>query len=72
MKTNVGSTDKLIRIILAIVLGTLYLTNTVSGVVGIIVLVFAVILIATSVISFCPIYPLFGINTFPTKKSNKL
>lgn len=72
MKTNVGSTDKLIRIILAIVLGTLCLTNTVSGVVGIIVLVFAVILIATSVISFCPIYPLFGINTFPTKKSNKL
>lgn len=72
MRTNVGSTDKLIRIILAIVLGTLYLTNTVSSVIGLAVLIVAVILIATSVISFCPIYPLFGINTFPTKKSNKL
>lgn len=72
MKTNVGNTDKLIRIILAIVLGTLYLTNTVSGVVGLAVLIVAVILIATSIISFCPIYPLFGINTFSTKKSNKL
>jgi hypothetical protein len=67
MKANVGNTDKLIRIILAIVLGTLYLTNTVSGVLGIVVLVFAIILVATSLISFCPIYPLFGINTCPNK-----
>lgn len=72
MKANVGNTDKLIRIILAIVLGTLYLTNTVSGVLGFAVLGFAIILIATSLFSFCPIYPLFGINTCPTKKSNKL
>ncbi|MBC8883063.1 DUF2892 domain-containing protein [Flavobacterium piscinae] len=67
MKANVGNTDKLIRIILAIVLGTLYLTNTVSGVLGIVVLVFAIILVATSLISFCPIYPLFSINTCPNK-----
>jgi hypothetical protein len=67
MKANVGNTDKLIRIIMAIVLGTLYLTNTVSGVLGIVVLVFAIILVATSLISFCPIYPLFGINTCPNK-----
>jgi hypothetical protein len=67
MKANVGNTDKLIRIILAIVLGTLYLTNTVSGVLGIVVLVFAIILVATSLISFCPIYPLFGINTCSLK-----
>jgi hypothetical protein len=52
---------------LAIVLGTLYLTNTVSGVLGIVVLVFAIILVATSLISFCPIYPLFGINTCSLK-----
>jgi hypothetical protein len=67
MKANVGNTDKLIRIILAIVLGTLYLTNTVSGVLGIVVLVFAIILVATSLISFCPIYPLFRINTCSLK-----
>jgi hypothetical protein len=67
MKANVGNTDKLIRIIMAIVLGTLYLTNTVSGVLGIVVIVFAIILVATSLISFCPIYPLFGINTCPNK-----
>ncbi len=67
MKANVGNTDKLIRIALAIVLGTLYFTNTVSGVLGMVFLIFAIVLIATSLISFCPIYPLLGINTCPTK-----
>ena len=38
MKANVGNTDKLIRIALAIVLGTLYFTNTVSGVLGMVFL----------------------------------
>jgi hypothetical protein len=63
MKSNVGTTDKLIRIILALVLGTLFLTNTVSDTLGIVFLIFAIVLIATSLISFCPLYTLLGVNT---------
>lgn len=63
MKSNVGTTDKLIRIILALVLGTLFLTNTVSDTLGIVFLIFAIVLIATSFISFCPLYTLLGVNT---------
>lgn len=67
MKANVGNTDKLIRIVLAIVFGTLFFTNTVTGIFGMALLIFGIILIATSLISFCPIYPLLGINTCPKK-----
>lgn len=63
MKTNVGTTDKLIRIILALLLGTLFLTDTASGALGMVFLIFAIVLIATSLIGFCPLYTLLGINT---------
>lgn len=63
MKKNVGSADKIIRVILAIVLAALYFTGTVSGVAGVVLLVLAVILVLTSIISFCPLYWPFGIST---------
>ncbi len=67
MKSNVGTTDKLIRIIIAVVLGTLFITNTVSDTLGIVFLIFAIVLIATSLISFCPLYTLLGVNTCAIK-----
>jgi predicted membrane-bound mannosyltransferase len=63
MKKNVGSTDKVIRIILAIIGVVLFLTNVVSGTLGYIVLAIAAILVITSIISFCPLYVPFKINT---------
>lgn len=68
MKKNVGNTDKLIRIVLGIVMGILYFTNTVTGTFGFLLLIFGIVFIATSLIGFCPLYPLFGINTCPNKK----
>lgn len=67
MKSNVGTTDKLIRIIIAVVVGTLFITNTVSDTLGIVFLIFAIVLIATSLISFCPLYTLLGVNTCAIK-----
>jgi Protein of unknown function (DUF2892) len=67
MKANVGNTDKLFRIVLAILLGTLFFSNAVSGVLGMVFLIFAIVLIATSLVSFCPIYLLLGINTCSIK-----
>jgi hypothetical protein len=41
MKKNMGSTDKLIRIIIAIIVAVLYFTGTLTGTIGIIALVIA-------------------------------
>jgi hypothetical protein len=69
MKKNMGSTDKIIRIILAIVFAALYFTGTVTGIVGIILLVLGAVFLATSFISFCPLYTIVGVSTCST--SNK-
>ncbi len=68
MKKNMGSTDKIIRLIVAVVVGVLYFTHTIGGTVGIILLILAGVFVLTSLVSFCPLYTLFGINTCPAKK----
>ncbi|MBK7939049.1 MAG: DUF2892 domain-containing protein [Lewinellaceae bacterium] len=65
MKKNMGSTDKVIRIILAVVFAALYFTGTVTGLVAYILLAFGAIFVLTSLISFCPIYALVGLSTCP-------
>lgn len=67
MKKNMGSTDRALRLIVAIVLVVLYFSNTLTGTLGIIALVAAGVFTLTSLVSFCPIYPLLGINTCKTK-----
>lgn len=68
MKKNMGSTDKLIRIFIAAVITVLYFTNVISGTLGIVLLVFAGVFVLTSVISFCPLYAMIGMNTCPKEK----
>jgi len=68
MKKNMGSYDKLIRLVLAIVLIVLYYTGVISGTIGIIGLVLALVFTVTSLISFCPLYTLFGISTCKHEK----
>lgn len=63
MKANMGSTDKMMRIIIAIVIAILFFTNVISDMLGIILLVLAGVFVLTSLISFCPLYPLIGLNT---------
>lgn len=62
-----GSTDKIIRLIVAAVIATLYVLGYISGTLGIVLLVVAVIFAATSFLNFCPIYKIFGANTCKTK-----
>ena len=69
MKSNMGNTDRIVRIIAAVLIFILFFTGTISGVLGTVLLVVGGIFIATSVISFCPLYSLFGINSCSTKKS---
>lgn len=63
MKTNMGSLDKAIRILLAIAFAMLYITKMVQGTFGIILLVFGAVFLLTSVISFCPLYSILGLNS---------
>jgi len=58
-----GSTDKIIRIAIAVIIAVLYFTNTISGTVALVLGAFAVIFLLTSFISFCPLYSPFGIST---------
>lgn len=69
MKKNMGSYDKLIRLAIAIVIIVLYYTGVLPETLGIIGLVVALILTLTSLVSFCPIYALLGMNT--CKKEEK-
>jgi hypothetical protein len=58
-----GSLDKIIRILLVIAIGVLYYTKVIDGTLALILGAFAVVLLLTSLISFCPLYMPFGINT---------
>jgi hypothetical protein len=68
MNKNMGNLDKLIRVLLAMVFVILYLTGTVTGTLGLALVAIAVLFILTSLVSFCPLYTIFGINTCSIKK----
>lgn len=63
-----GTFDKSIRILVAIVIAILYFTNVISGTLAIVLSVIAVIFVLTSFIGFCPLYLPFGINTSKKRK----
>lgn len=63
MKKNMGSADKIIRVIVAAIVAILYFTGIVSGTIGIVLLVLAGVFVLTSLISFCPLYLPFGLHT---------
>ena len=70
IKDNVGTADCEIRLIVALTLIVLFYTGLLSGIAGIIGLIVALLLTVTSLLSFCPVYRLFKLNSvFHKKKS---
>ena len=67
MKKNLGNTDRIIRLVAAAVIAILYFTGVVTGTLAIVLLVVAVILAATSLIKFCPLYAIFGLRSCPVE-----
>lgn len=65
MKKNIGKSDRLIRLVLAAVLAGLVAADFISGTLSLVALVAAVILAATALLNFCPLYRLLGIQTCP-------
>jgi hypothetical protein len=69
MKKNMGTTDKIIRIFIAIVLAALFFTKTITGTLGYVALAVAGVFLITSLVSFCPLYTVLGMNTCERKSS---
>ena len=68
MKKNVGTIDKVIRILIAVVIAVLFFMHVIAGILGVILLALAAIFVLTSLISFCPIYWPFGISSAKKKE----
>lgn len=68
MKANMGNTDKIIRILAAILIGVLYFMQLISGTLAIVLLIVAAVFILTSFMSFCPLYLPFGLSTIQKDK----
>jgi Inner membrane protein YgaP-like, transmembrane domain len=71
MKKNLGTTDRVIRIIAALIIGALLYTGTLEGAFGTIIGIIAIVLLLTSALSFCPLYFLFRISTLPKIEGKK-
>lgn len=69
MKKNMGSTDKAVRIVLAIVFAIIAFTGAVASPWNYVLLVLGAVFLLTSVVSFCPLYAPFGISTCKVKKN---
>jgi len=69
MKTNVGTADRMIRLVLAVIFVVLYFTETITGTLGYVLLALGSVFAITSMVGFCPLYAIVGLNTCPTKKA---
>jgi hypothetical protein len=65
---NMGGTDRIIRILLAIIVALLIYFEVLQGVLAYILLTIAALFVLTSLVGFCPVYGFFGINSNKVKK----
>lgn len=70
MKSNLGTTDRVLRVLVATVIAILYGTGIISGTIAIVLSILAVVFVLTSAINFCPLYTVFGISTRKVKKND--
>jgi len=68
MKKNIGNTDKIVRLLIAALIAVLYFTGTISGTLGLVLLVMGGVLALTSLVCFCPLYAALGLNTCQVKR----
>jgi hypothetical protein len=71
MKKNMGSADRIIRVIIAAILIALYFNGTITGTLGIVLIVLSGVFVLTSLISFCPLYLPFGLSSLRKKMAGR-
>ena len=62
-KKNMGTLDRVIRLLIAAVIAVLYFTGSISGLAAIILGILAVVFVVTSLVGFCPLYVPLGLST---------
>ncbi len=70
MKKNMGSIDRVVRVLIAVVVSILYFTGTITGTLGLVLIILSIVFLLTSLLSFCPLYTILGINTCKVKDKN--
>lgn len=68
MKKNMGTLDRLLRVVVALIIGVLFYLGKLEGMVGYVLVLLAGVFLITSIFSFCPLYIPFGINTCEKKE----
>jgi Inner membrane protein YgaP-like, transmembrane domain len=68
MNANVGSTDKIVRLVLALAAVVFALVTGLGTALGIVLVVVGVVLAATAFTGFCPIYRVLGMSTCPVRR----
>lgn len=63
MKPNLSNPDRVIRVVIAALFAYLYFAGIVTGALGIVLLVLGAVFVLTAVVSFCPLYAMFKLNT---------
>jgi len=63
MKKNMGTIDRAVRVLLAVIVAVLYFTGTISGAVAVVLGIAAIVFLATSFVGTCPAYLPFGLST---------
>jgi len=66
-KPNMGTTDRIARLVVALFIAVLYFTGVISGTVALILGILAVVFAFTSFVAFCPLYLPFGLSTLGKK-----
>lgn len=69
MTSNVGTIDRVIRIVLGIVLVALGLSHTVTGGLAVAAYVVGAVALVTGVVRYCPAWSVLGMTTCPLKPS---
>jgi hypothetical protein len=67
MKPNMGNADRIIRLLAAAVFAYLYFSGTVTGTLGLVLVILGGVFALTSIVGYCPLYSIVGINTCKTK-----
>lgn len=66
MKKNMGAADRIIRTLIAVVIGVLFFKGVISGVLGVVLGILAIIFLATSLVGWCPMYLPLKLSTCKT------
>ncbi len=68
MKKNVGTFDKILRIVVAVIIAALYYFEVITGTLGLVLIILAIVFLLTGLLNFCGLYAIFGIKTCSKKE----